>query len=314
MLVVMPIDRMSNLVRKLAGTVAVLTNDEMGDTSLNETDVIEKVVKRLSHIFDVHSEEGHVDGKRKSKAERMLTGSKTTEIVTKGSIYRIQVVETTPKASHRAWSPNSHGAHGGADEVTITKTEEIFSQHPELSSMDSILRNPKASIYLKVFLGQHFQLENFAFWNEVEKFRSHNQIAARKIIGAFIADGALSQVNIEAKMRQSIELSFMKEDFPNNIFDAAQAEIYKVLAQNNHIRFVSSQSCQEYIEAKNKDQAPEMPSEAELGMQSYFIYWLYVSHSISYLSILNLAYFPLYHLSTVSLIHFLWSYILFYST
>jgi hypothetical protein len=258
-LVVQPIDRMSSMVRKLAGTVAVLSNDEMGDASLNEAEVIEKVVQRLATIFDVHQDGTAGDGsKKKSKAERMLTGSKTTEIVTRGSIYRIQVTETAPPPQRPVVSQEI------LQKIDVSNSkisvEEVMDHHPELATMESILRHPKATVFLRAFLAQHFQLENYAFWNECEKFRENVLSQARRIATQYVSDGSLSQVNIDARMRARIEVSLLREEVSNSCFQEPQAEIYKILKQNNHIRFLSSAQCVQYLESKKNHELQQHAS------------------------------------------------------
>ena len=117
--------------------------------------------------------------------------------------------------------------------------------------MDSILRHQKASQQLKLFLAQHLQLENYIFWFECEKFRNQTSAFADRILCNFITSSAASQVNINHVMRQKIENAITKnEDISIHSFDEAQAEIYKLLVQNNYEAFIKSDICAHYIESK----------------------------------------------------------------
>ncbi len=58
----------------------------------HETDMLEQAVNKIAGLFDVHSD--NTGNRKKSKADRMLTGSKTTEIVTDGAVYKINVEES----------------------------------------------------------------------------------------------------------------------------------------------------------------------------------------------------------------------------
>jgi hypothetical protein len=103
-LVVKPIERMTTMIRKLAGTICILsssgvpeeTAEDIEDQEENETYLLEKTVEKLANIFDVRQDDKSSKGAKKSKAERMLTGSKTTRVLAHGSIYNISVIEKTP--------------------------------------------------------------------------------------------------------------------------------------------------------------------------------------------------------------------------
>jgi hypothetical protein len=100
-LVVKPIERMTAMIQKLAGAICILSSsdgdhvDEEESSNLNETKLLENVVSRISTIFDVHQDDSTKDAKNKTKAERMLTGSKSTEVQANGSVFNVVVVENT---------------------------------------------------------------------------------------------------------------------------------------------------------------------------------------------------------------------------
>ena len=81
-LVVKPIERMTSMIRKLAGTICILSSSgvpegpliDVDDHEENETLMLESTVAKLAQIFDVKQDSKSVDAKKKTKAERMLTG------------------------------------------------------------------------------------------------------------------------------------------------------------------------------------------------------------------------------------------------
>jgi hypothetical protein len=78
----------------------------------------------------------------------------------------------------------------------------MYVEHPELATMESIMTNVGACHYFKLYLASKLQLENYNFWSEVEKFKSQFLYSAERISAHYIDEGAISQVNIDAKMRK----------------------------------------------------------------------------------------------------------------
>lgn len=98
-LVVKPIERMTSMITKLAGTICILADENLSDEGSEDTEVdededetklLETVVSKMAELFDVQSTK--TGG---SKADRLLTGSRTTEIRSRGAVYKVNVIEST---------------------------------------------------------------------------------------------------------------------------------------------------------------------------------------------------------------------------
>ena len=92
-LVVRPIERMTAVIRKLAGTICILSAGEDEDLDdaedgIDETILLESVVTKMAGIFNISGSSNSTN-----KALGMLTGEKHTEFKTKSSVYSIHVVE-----------------------------------------------------------------------------------------------------------------------------------------------------------------------------------------------------------------------------
>jgi hypothetical protein len=92
-LVVAPLDRMTQVIKKLAGTICFLqqTPDEEAKHLQEgyETNVIESIIERMAQIFSVEPDHsGSLD-----KPLQMMTGSKHTEIKTLNTVVSIEVIE-----------------------------------------------------------------------------------------------------------------------------------------------------------------------------------------------------------------------------
>lgn len=97
-LVIKPIERMTSMISKLAGTICILADDNLNDEGSedtetdideDETKLLETVVSKMAELFDVQST------KTGAKADRLLTGSRTTEIRSRGAVYKVNVIEST---------------------------------------------------------------------------------------------------------------------------------------------------------------------------------------------------------------------------
>jgi hypothetical protein len=135
----------------------------------------------------------------------------------------------------------------------------MFADHPELRSLESIMTNINCCVYFKLYLSQKLQLENYTFWNEVDKFKAKFLYSSERISHHYIEEGAISEVNIDALMRKECLDNVKKGTVGVTTFARCQAELYKVLNQNNYHNFLASEYCQEYMLKKKQgiDLKPE---------------------------------------------------------
>src|ERR1700735_4310007 len=92
-LVVAPLERMTQIIRKLAGTVCFLSaaneNDEKELSDGLETNMIEATIEKMANIFAVQPDANM----SLPKPLQMMAGSKHTEIMTNSSVVSIEVIE-----------------------------------------------------------------------------------------------------------------------------------------------------------------------------------------------------------------------------
>jgi hypothetical protein len=269
LLVVKPIERMTVMIRKLAGTICVLSSadepNKVNEENLeeNETKMLESVVGKIAAIFDVKQDDASATAKNKTKAERMLTGSKMTQVISNGSVFNVNVVENTEAVGVPASNLGSSPKYK-ADGAPMSQHSLQVSDLPELKSMETIMRHSEASKFLKLYLASHLQIENYLFWMDCEKFNVQYNAFAKRIVVNFIEEGSPQQVNIEAKMREATVKTFYDGSVTIDLFSKAQAEIYKVLNQNNFNKFIQSEFCKEYLKKKEDDEKAEVVAQMAL--------------------------------------------------
>ena len=115
------------------------------------------------------------------------------------------------------------------------------------------MTTPETCHYFKLYLSSKLQLENFYFWAEVEKYRAQIVYQSERIATNFVEEGAISQINIDATMRGEILAKMRKLEIDITFFRKAQAEVYKVLTQNNFVMFLRSDYCRDYLSKREGD-------------------------------------------------------------
>lgn len=120
--------------------------------------------------------------------------------------------------------------------------------------MQSVLSHPLATQVFKIFLAKKLNLENYMFWNEVEKFKTSTVQYANRISENFIISGATNQVNVSSLDRDTVLKSLETNEFPVTVFDHVQAIAFQLLDTNNFRDFLLSVECRNYVEKKKEDE------------------------------------------------------------
>ncbi|XP_029368169.1 regulator of G-protein signaling 14 isoform X2 [Echeneis naucrates] len=117
-------------------------------------------------------------------------------------------------------------------------------------SFEKLLEDPSGVHYFTAFLKSEVSAENILFWQACEKFRkiavtSSDELkaVARSIYTTYLSDSAPYSVNIDESAK--IEERDLEEPTPD-IFNKAQAQIFKLMKMDSYRRFVRSplyQSC-----------------------------------------------------------------------
>ena len=238
-LVVAPLERMTQIIRKLAGTVCFLTAATEADAKeLDdglETNVIEATIEKMARIFAVQP-----DGNSAlPKPLQMMAGSKHTEIMTNSSIVSIEVIER-PKALTNETIVDD----GSVPDDRSTWLDVDVQQHKELSSIDEILTHPLLIPYFDLYLSSCFVNENLQFSLEVDRFRSIIRTHALHLHNSFISPRAHNAINVDAPTKQRIGDELDDPTF--SVFDEAQKECLD--GMRGHWRsFLRSRWCRGYV-------------------------------------------------------------------
>lgn len=259
-LVVAPLERMTHMIKKLAGTICVLNSDHTNNTStaaqqsidtsdttlhqqsLSETKMIESVIEKMALIFAVQPD---ATGQGDNKAMSMMAGSKHTEIVTGSSVVSIQVVERPRQNSFDFTDDNSQYSHLQTDELINTIPVDL-NQFNELQSIENILNNTPCLNYYKMYMISNLQIENLLFYQEVSRFQSIIQLHTNHLFHNFIGTRATSNaINIPSTLRDSIYHSLCS-NYKSSVFDDAQTQVM-LLMNGHYTSFIQSKYCQAYI-------------------------------------------------------------------
>ncbi len=113
----------------------------------------------------------------------------------------------------------------------------------------------------KAHLVAEFSIENLRFWLEATKFKTSfeadmdlSQTKAREIFNTFIPSSAFLEVNLPAKIKKNLLSEFARKpgaaqrEVAKEVFDAAIADIYKLMSTDSFSRFVRSDAYNELQE------------------------------------------------------------------
>ena len=280
-LIVLPIERMTKVIRKLASTVCILSVDNSPEDDAYETHLLENVVQKMAGMFDVEPLGSKYSASQPTKASRMFLGSKQTDIVTSTGTYTVIVNEkfNSPKPpkirpekeretdlggfsskqsslkrsmSFGKQAPDSL-QRNARHSISNSSILSLTNQYEELASISSILHDPIASQYLRHFMAKNLVAENYLFYTEVNKFKNLVQKQSKRIYAVYISSKASNQVNISALLRAEVTGMIEQPNMPANIFDDCQSEILHLMELNCYNKFLSSSSCDDFLKRKKED-------------------------------------------------------------
>ena len=238
-LVVAPLERMTQIIRKLAGTVCFLsaaTEDESREmTDGLETNMIESTIEKMANIFAVQP-----DGNSAlPKPLQMMAGSKHTEILTNSSVVSIEVTER-PKGIQE-----QPVVDDGSVSDDRSQWQDIDTAvHRELATIDEIVSHPLVIPYFDLYLSSCFVSENLHFCLEVDRFRSIIRTHALNLYNSFISNRAHNAINTSSNLRETIASGL---DEPTaQLFDGAQRDCLGLM-RGHWIVFLRSRWCRGYV-------------------------------------------------------------------
>ena len=259
-LVVAPLERMTSIIKKLAGTICFLTHDEEEGKALesadgeekpsNETRVIEGIIEKLATIFQVQPD-ATMQG---PKALQRMAGSKHTEITTNTSVVSIAVVER-PRVDLQDVEEDEPGGGGVGAEVDT-------SRHKELRSVEEGMAHAAVLPHFRLYLTTNLLMENLLFYQEVERFKAILTSHSLSLYANFISASSSSQVNISAALHDRVKEGVATPRA--TMFDEAQAECIGLMKA--HVRgFVESKYAQLYLKKKGRQPGAEVMYRKKRG-------------------------------------------------
>ena len=176
-----------------------------------------------------------------------------------------------------AGSGGSSNGRGSGSRLASDLTTNSFSQltpdvrceiqqHPALLSIESILHNQLASKYLRQYMARTLTLENYMFWDEVEKLKAMQMAQRQLIFRRFILESSPHQVNLDASSRGRIEMLMIESRGITTPFDDAAKIVVSLMQLNTYINFLTSDKCRQYMQESALQQKIK---RAAAGSSSY---------------------------------------------
>jgi hypothetical protein len=217
-MIIRPIERLTLLVKKLAGMVFMLSAEEESDElgGENEMDFIDLIADKMSNVFD---KDENLSKKAKKAANQLIPS------------------EVSPNMSHGGRRISPDDENDGKD-----NPQDLVHSRPELVNLRSCLLDTKARSYFRLFLSREFNVENIAFWEAVHEYKLLFVKRARFIYTTYVSQAAVSQVNIPASQRAKIKgvLTSNVGECSADMFDLAHGEIFKLMERDPFPRFLKS--------------------------------------------------------------------------
>ena len=143
---------------------------------------------------------------------------------------------------------------------TIKPTCEQMNQWSE--KFEHLLCDEGGRKLFTEFLQQEHSLENLLFWTEVESLRemfaSEDPIVvaakARTLYTEFVKPMAAYEVNIAGTTRKKIEEHLELEHINEDIFDAAQGQVYSLMHRQSYPRFLMSDLFKSVLQSTYADE------------------------------------------------------------
>ena len=172
-MIIRPIERLTALVKKLAGMVFILSADDEiggddGGEGGNEMDFIDVIANKMS---DVLEKDKKMEKKAGGVAGMLLPDlmSRRPSSFKSGFGFGAKV---KPNQRETPETPEeSSKGKGAIGKGAIGDNAGLIESRFELSSLDACLSDPKARSYFRLFLSREFNVENIAFWEAVHEYQ-----------------------------------------------------------------------------------------------------------------------------------------------
>ncbi|GMH86494.1 hypothetical protein TL16_g10564 [Triparma laevis f. inornata] len=154
-MIIRPIERLTKLVKKLAGMVFMLSAEEEAEgrdglADGDEMNFIDLIAGKMSNVF---ADDPKMD-KKASKHANALVPS-----------------EFSPKQKGIGLNARVHTTGTESTQNDFMSGDELVQSRPELKQLENCLNNQKARSYFRLFLSREFNVENISFWEAVQEYK-----------------------------------------------------------------------------------------------------------------------------------------------
>jgi hypothetical protein len=248
---------------------SLLTQNSM--ESLNEAELLEEVMTQMTHALKAKQKRGN-SGRSSSGLSNMM-GRRSSLGGVVSSAFSRRNSNSRSDSSDRKWKSRfsfsgsaqlyATGGHPNGSRGENTKSSNLtrmsFSQlpievrdavkqHRDLISISTILHSRLASKYLRQHMARTLTLENYMFWDEVEKLKAMQIALRQRIFERFILQSSPNQVNLDCGTRGRIEMYMLESSGVTTPFDDAQKMVENLMQLNTYIPFLTSDKCRQYVQ------------------------------------------------------------------
>jgi hypothetical protein len=239
---------------------------------LNEAELLEEVMTQMTVALNENEVQGTSSRRSTgmfSRPSSFVSTSSSTPKSRKNSEWKSRF---SFAGSAHIYAGESNNSQSNRSSDLSNLTQRSFSQlppsvrdnvkhHTTLESIETILENKLACKYLRQHMARTLTLENYMFWDEVEKLKGMQKSMKARIFERFIKQSSPNQVNLDSSTRGRIEMLMSERPDVTTLFDDAQKIVMNLMQLNTYIPFLQSDKCRQYVqEASLQNKIREGPT------------------------------------------------------
>lgn len=251
-----------------------------------ELPALQEVIRRFDEAPDSFRDEVPTTLLSAASAEVIAKFAEVEAAFKEHDLFK-QMTRTMATSSVSDFSKVTSFAAGRSQTKQTIKDLNEFARLRNLSSqaveepitLERVLAHSQGLLFFKRFATQHFCEDSILFWIEVQKFKANiaeleasdfalMQKAGAYLVKQFVAVDSPMQVNVSDAMRESALERFNDPAACGSVvFDAAQAEILKLLKENLWKKFQSSPRFS-YLESRLQERNFIRETQGHVGQET----------------------------------------------
>ena len=261
-MVVEPIARLTELLKKMAGVIGILGGAATIENMMEKKDelfIVEALCTRIMDIFGTGSCNTENGGRSsQSKAISMMASRKVTHIASGDRVWEIDV-----KEKHRTSLIERRVTRSFDDFVKSLDNDnddeasyslESTKLVPELKTLRLIVDNPITLYCLRMFMSHNLTINNLLFILEAEEWAKESRRQFQSLYNKYCSEKSPAQINLNGDMFGRIGKVHDKADvLYEGVFDEAIGETWELMERNLFKQFLDSDYCKFYIHMKQHD-------------------------------------------------------------